>query len=170
MKNINYQYFVEGEDEKKLLNTLKNQLGIVQAGKVQVLNVVQNKIPQTILRTLKKGTVVILVFDTDTSDIDILKQNIKLLNECGFISKVITVPQVKNLEDELVRSCDIRSITELLNSRSKKEFKSDLIRITNLDKKLREHKFDINRFWSQQPSAPYQEIINDADSIKKSVK
>jgi len=50
------------------------------------------------------------------------------------------------------------------------EFKSDLIRITNLDKKLREHKFDINRFWSQQPSAPYQEIINDADSIKKSVK
>ena len=170
MQNIIYQYFVEGEDERKLINTLKNQLGLVQTGKVQVLNVVQNKISPVILRTLKKGTVVVLVFDTDTGNADILNYNIQLLNKCNYISKVITVPQVKNLEEELVRACNIDSITELLNSRSKKEFKSDLIRITNLDKKLTEHKFDINRFWSQQPGAPYQGITNGANSIKRSVK
>lgn len=146
---------------------MKNQLGVIQAGKVQKLNVVENRIPLNILRTLKKGTIVVLVFDTDTEKVDVLKHNIKLLKECKFISKIITIPQVKNLEDELVRSCDIRNITELLGSRSKREFKSDLIRITNLDSKLKEHKFDINLFWNQQPGAPYQEIINEATLIKK---
>ena len=166
MKNVNIQYFVEGEDEKKLINTLKKQLGVVQPGKVQNLNVIQSRIPMNVLRTLKKGTMVVLVFDTDTGNADILNDNIRLLKSCSFISKVITVPQVKNLEDELVRSCDIRNITELLNSRSKKDYKSDLIRITNLDSKLKEHKFDINQFWSKQPEHPYQHITNDASQIK----
>ena len=36
-----YQYFVEGEDEKKIINTLKSDMGLIQAGKVQVVNCVQ---------------------------------------------------------------------------------------------------------------------------------
>lgn len=170
MKDVNIQYFVEGEDEKKLLSTLKNQLGVVRPGKVQRLNVVQSRMPMNVLRTLKKGTVVVLVFDTDTNNTDILNDNIRLLNGYAFISKVITVPQVRNLEDELVRSCDIRNITELLNSRSKKDFKSDLIRITNLDSKLKEKKFDIEQFWSKQPEPPYQHIANEASLIKMHTK
>ena len=166
MKNVNIQYFVEGEDEKKLLNTLKNQLRVIQLGKVQSLNVIQRKIPLNVLRTFKKGTIVVLVFDTDTGNVNILNSNIKLLNECPFVSKVITIPQVKNLEDELVWSCNIKRIRELLNSRSKKDFKSDLIRVTNLDSKLREHQFDINLFWSKQPEAPYEHITNEALQIK----
>lgn len=170
MKNVNVQYFVEGEDEKKLINTLKNQLGVIQSGKVQKLNVIENKISMNILRTLKKGTVVVLVFDTDTGKTEILNKNIKMLNECSFISKVITIPQVKNLEDELVRCCNIINITELLNSRSKKDFKSDLIHVTNLDSKLREHGFNINLFWNKQPDAPYQRIVNEAAQIKINIK
>ena len=166
MKEINVQYFVEGEDEKKLVNTLKNQLGVIRPGKVQKLNVVENKIPINILRTLKKGTMVVLVFDTDTEKTDTLNNNIEMLKDCSFISSVITITQVKNLEDELVRSCNIKNIKELLNSRSKKDFKSDLIRITNLDSKLKEHEFDINLFWSKQPDKPYQKIVNEADQIK----
>ena len=97
-------------------------------------------------------------------------KNIKMLNECSFISKVITIPQVKNLEDELVRCCNIGNITELLNSRSKKDFKSDLIHVTNLDSKLREHGFNINLFWNKQPDAPYQRIVNEAAQIKINIK
>lgn len=166
MNNLNIQYFVEGDDEKKLINTLKNQLGVIQTGKVQKLNVIENKITDNIIRTLKKGTVVVLVFDTDTQQTDILNCNIAKLKACKFISKVITIPQVDNLEDELVRSCNIRKITELLNSRSKKDYKSDLIRVTNLDSKLKEHEFDINLFWSMQPGAPYENIINESEIIK----
>lgn len=167
MKNVNIQYYVEGEDEKKLVNTLKNQLRVIKAGKVQRLNVIENKINDSILRTLNKGTIVVLIFDTDTKNNDILKSNILKLNSCSFVSKVITIPQVHNLEEELIRSCNIKKITELLNSRSKKDFKSDLLRITNLDSKLKEHEFDINFFWNQQPKAPYQDIPNEAKLIKK---
>lgn len=166
MKNLNIQYFVEGDDEKKLINTLKNQLGVIKAGKVQKLNVIENKITDNILRTLKEGTIIVLVFDTDTRKTDILNYNITKLNACKFISKVVTIPQVDNLEDELIRSCNIRKITELLNSRSAKDYKSDLIRVSNLDRKLKEHEFNINLFWSKQPDAPYQNIINESEIIK----
>lgn len=166
MKNTNIQYYVEGEDEKKLVNTLKNELGVILSGKVQKLNVIENRITDNILRTLKNGTVVVLIFDTDTNNVDVLNSNIKKLNSCPFISKVITIPQVPNLEKELIRSCNIKKITELLNSRSKKDYKSDLIHVTNLDCKLKEHEFNIKLFWSQQPEAPYQNIANDSEKIK----
>lgn len=167
MRNVNVQYYVEGEDEKKLVNTLKNELCVIVPGKVQRLNVIESKISDNILRTIKKGTVVVLVFDTDTNSVNMLKNNIKKLNECKFISKVIAIPQVPNLEKELIRSCNINKITELLNSRSEKDFKSDLIHITNLGSKLREHNFDIKLFWNQQPSSPYEDINNESGLIKK---
>lgn len=34
------QYYVEGEDEEKLIQTLKYDLGIIRSGKVQKLNVI----------------------------------------------------------------------------------------------------------------------------------
>lgn len=166
MKNYNIQYYVEGDDEKKLLNVLKTQLELIRPGKVQKLNVVNEYITDIMLRTFKKDTWVILVFDTDTNAIEILQKNIKKLKQCPFVSKVITVPQVKNLEDELVRSCKIKKVTQLLNSRSLSSFKSDLIHISNLDTKLLEHEFDIRVFWTQQPPAPYQKIPNEAYAIK----
>ena len=166
MKEVAVQYFVEGDDEKKLVNTLKNQLGVIRPGKVQKLNVIENKIPMRVLRPLKKGTVVVLIFDTDTGKIDILNSNIEMLKGCTYISKVITIPQVKKLEHELVHCCDIKNILELLNSRSEKDFKSDLIRVTNLDSKLKEHRFDIKLFWNRQPDFPYQKIANEAEQIK----
>ena len=107
-----------------------------------------------------------MVFDTDTNQTEILKKNIQKLKKCRFISSTITIPQVKNLEDELVHSCNIKRITELLNSRSRKDFKSDLIHISNLEEKLQEHKFDLTAFWSRKPGPPYQDISNDAEKIK----
>ena len=40
VKNSIVQYFVEGEDDKKMIDTLKTQMGLIKPGKVQVLNVV----------------------------------------------------------------------------------------------------------------------------------
>lgn len=166
MKIQTVQYYVEGDDEKKLVNTLKNTMKVIAPGKLQKLNVLQDLIKDAHLRPLKHGTAVVLIFDTDTNNVEILKRNIKKLKDCSYISSVITIPQVPNLEGELIRSCNIRQITELLNSRSAKDYKSDLIRITNLHSKLEEHNFDINKFWSQKPEVPYQDISNDSDKIK----
>ena len=66
-----FQYYVEGEDEEKLVNVLKSDMQCIEAGKVQVLNPVLEKITPLRLRTLKKNTTVNLVFDTDAGESEI---------------------------------------------------------------------------------------------------
>lgn len=166
MKSKFVQYYVEGDDEKKLVDVLKTDLRLIKSGKVQKLNVVEQKVTDVRLRTLKRDTMVILVFDTDTGNVDILKKNIKTFEACLSVSEVVLIPQVANLEDELIRSCNIRRIEELLNSRSKGDFKRDLISVTNLGKKLLEHQLDMNLFWNRRPTSPYQDIENQAAKVK----
>lgn len=166
VKNSIVQYFVEGEDDKKIIDTLKTQMGLIKPGKVQVLNVVTEEITDLRLRALSPGTTVVLVFDVDAGNVDILGRNIKKLKECSAVSDVLTIPQVPNLEGELLRSCDIRKIEDLLNSKSRRDFKSDLLRVTNLTAKLQEHKFNIDLFWAATPSQPFHTIENQASKIK----
>ena len=47
----------------------------------------------------------------------------------------------KNLEDEWVRSCDVKKPQELTGSDSLTNYKRALRKITNLDKKLKEHHY-----------------------------
>lgn len=170
MKSKFVQYYVEGEDEEKLINVLKTDLGVIRPGKVQKLNVIEHTLTNAILMTLRPKTMVVLVFDTDTGKTDILNKNLEKLKKCSVISEIITIPQVSNLEDELVRSCDIKKITELLGSKSIKEFKADFIRVKNLPQKLKEHRFNIKKLWCEQPSHPYQDIINQSEKIKLSAR
>lgn len=118
------------------------------------------------MRTLSPGTTVVLVFDTDRSDRAILDENLQTLRKHRNVKEIITIPQVSKLEDELVRSCTIRQIKELLNSKTNGEFKHDVLGVTNLDAKLRQYQFDINKFWTATPPAPYQNIPNQAEKIK----
>lgn len=166
MKIKYIQYYVEGECEEKLINTLKSELRIVKTGKVQKFNVIENEITNARLMTLRPGTMVVLVFDTDTGNTEILNKNIEKLRACKFVADWVLIPQDKNLEDELVKSCNIRNARELLGSRSNEEFKSDFIRVTNLADKLKSKKFDIDLIWEGSPSSPYQNIKNDAEKIK----
>lgn len=166
MGNRIIQYYVEGEDDQKVVNTLKTELGVIMTGKVHVLNVVEQEIPDMRLRALSRGTIVVLVFDTDTGNIDILNKNITKLKKCASVSDVVLIPQVSNLEVELVRSCKIKQIKELLNSRSNSDFKRDVIRVTNLASKLKEHSFNFDLFWSQKPGHPYQNIENQSLKIR----
>lgn len=166
MKTKYIQYYVEGPDDKKVIDTLKTKMRLVKPGKVDVLNVVTERITDLRLRNLSPGTMVVLVFDVDAGSRDILNANIQKLENCQAVTEVVTIPQVPKLEIELVRSCNIRQIKELLNSRSNDDFKRDVMRVTNLDTKLREHQFDIDHFWSATPTPPYQDIANQAAKVK----
>ena len=168
MKSKFVQYYVEGEDEEKFVNVLKTDIKAIRPGKVQKLNVVTQEITDARLMILRPGTMVVLVFDTDAGNINILNKNIAVLEKCPAVSEVVRVPQVLNLEQELVRSCCIKKAEELLDSRSKKDFKADFIRVSNLANKLKEHQFDINRLWCGTPPAPYQSIENQSKKIKLS--
>ena len=166
MKNERFQYYVEGPDDKKVVDTLKTKMGLIKPGKVDVLNVVTEKITEMRLRTLSPGTTVVLVFDTDVGNRDILEMNLQILKKSNRVKDIILIPQVSKLEEELVRSCDIRQIKELLDSKTNEEFKRDVLRVTNLDAKLKQHKFDINSFWATVPVHPYQDIPNQSEKVK----
>lgn len=125
------------------------------------------KLTEARLITLKKGTTIVLVFDTDTNKTDILEKNLRFLErQKGLIKEIILITQVSNLEDELIRSCNIREIRELTGSRSNTEFKGDLLKTNNLKAKLDKKSFDFNKFWIANAHNDFQFINNDASKVK----
>ena len=90
---------------------------------------VQNLIPKSQMLSIQAGTTVVLVFDTDVPQTSNLKKNLELLTRyCGKL-KIIFLPQVLNLEDELVRCTDVRTAMELTKSGSVKNFKTDFCKM-----------------------------------------
>ena len=167
MATKHYLYYVEGEDDKKVVDTLKKDMKLIIPGIARVFNVVENVLTNSRLITIKENTTVILVFDTDTGKVDKVKKNIEILKNSSNVKEIICITQVKNLEEELVRSCNIKSAQELTSSKSLTNYKRDIKNITNLDKKLKEHNFDIEKFWSKNDSAYEREgIKNEAEKIK----
>lgn len=43
-RNEIYQFYVEGEDEKKVIETLKKDMNSIVSGKVEVLNVISRRL------------------------------------------------------------------------------------------------------------------------------
>ena len=161
-----YHYFVEGKCEKKLIETLKEH-SLIVPGKVEIHNVTQEEITELKLRPLSEGTTIIFVFDTDIPDTKILKENIQIINNNNRFNVLWTVLQVKNLEDEIVRSTDIKLIRELLPSKSTKDFKSDFIKEKNLYSKLQAKKFDYSKLWITEPDKNYSFVKNDGNKVKR---
>lgn len=167
MANNIYHYYVEGDDEKKVVDTLKTSMQLIISGKVDVFNVIERKFTRNQIMRLKQGTIVVLVFDTDTNKIDVLLENIRFLKKQSIIKKVICIPQVKNLEQELIESCNIKQIKELTGSKSNSNYKHDLIQHKNLSNVLKLHGFNIENFWCKEPSYPFDIIKNESSLIKK---
>lgn len=165
-KRVNYQYYVEGENEKYFINTLKSELRCIIPGKVEKFNTIQDEFTTARIRTLIHDTIVILVFDTDVVKIDILMKNIELLKGQKSVKDVICIPQIKNLEDELIRCCNIKVIEELTHSCSKKDFKRDFLACKNLGSRLIKCGFDINKIWTGKPKGLFCKIVNGAEKIK----
>lgn len=165
MKREQYHYFVEGEDDRKVVNTLKTDLQWIKPGKVQVFNVIEEELTSLITRTLKPGTIVVLVFDTDTGKKNTLLKNIRFLQKDSNVKQVLCIMQVKNLEDEFLRSCAISQIKEPTGSKSNSDYKRDLLRQSNLADKLKKHQFQFEKFWNSSDKV-YESICNDSAQIK----
>ena len=80
IKNNPVQYFVEGETEKAFIEQIRNKY--VLSGKIDVLNILQNEIKNSRLISIKPNTTIILIFDTDV-------QEKELLNRLTQISKIL---------------------------------------------------------------------------------
>ena len=164
--NSRIQYYVEGNCEKKLVRTLIDHQ-LITPGKTDVLNPIQEVLKQTHLRTIAPKTNVILIFDTDVPKAGILKQNLAFLNSQSNISKVIMIPQCKNLEDELIRCTNIKHIRDLLNCAHNSDFKSAFIEEKRLYEKLLLHHFDPGKLWSSTPQKPFSDFIQNGGHMIK---
>ena len=167
LSNTRIQYYVEGECEQKLVKTLVAH-NLILPGQTDVLNPVQDHIKSTHLRKLPAKTTVVLIFDTDKNNMDILKSNIQFLKEHLNIKKTITIPQVTNLEEELIRCTDVHQVRYLLNCKTNSEFKTAFIEEKRLYEKLQSHHFDFEKLWSENPGASFlkAEILNESKMIK----
>lgn len=165
-KSKYYHYFVEGANEEKIINALKCDLQIIQPGKVQIFNVVEKKFTKPRFMSIKDGTTVVLVFDTDTEKISTLLDNIAFLKQIKAIVQILCITQVQNLEDELKRSCNITQIKELTGSSTNSEFKHDFLKINNLGDKLIKFDFNFDKFWVTNDTRRFKEIRNEAYKIK----
>lgn len=162
-----YHYFVEGNTEKRMVEILKTELQCIVPGRVQVFNVIQNELNGSYLMPLRNRTNIVLIFDTDKRDCGILRKNLDFLKSQSRVGSVICIPQFHTLEEELLRGCDIKNICELTGSKSRKDFKSDMLRCSNFDKLLKKKNFDFNKFWALDPESPYEFCKNESKKIRK---
>lgn len=147
-----YRYYVEGECEQHFLDTFKSGKNPkFKAGKVEVFNVLTEKITKMRLINFSKSTSLVLVYDTDKSPTDIFEKNLELLQNNPNICEIIHVQSVNNFEEELVYSCNIKNINELFGTESAKEFKTKFIS-SNIETKLKKFGFDFKKIWSRKAS------------------
>lgn len=147
MRNI-IHYFVEGECEKKLINVIKNKY--IQSGKVRIKNISQKVIHPSILRTLERNAICVMIVDTDVlynneKCFQKILENKRNLEKNGV--KYIFVYQDKDLEDEIVKSTNLKKISEMFGTKSVREHKTIFNDYKNLLQKLENIGFDINKIW-----------------------
>ena len=161
---INCTYFVEGCCEKKLLDALKSSPALIRPGKIKVFNVIQDELKTSHLLSIKDGYVV-FVFDTDTYKTSCLLSNIEKVRDiCPKKVKLLFLAQVPNFEQELIRSTDIKTVSQLTRSKSNKDFKADFIDLKDCRVVLSKHNFDIKKIWSSKVPAIFASMVTQGAS------
>lgn len=142
------QYFVEGECEEKFINAYKNgESAFLKPGKVEVLNPVNKYISESRARAIKQNTTVVLVYDIDKGNIDVLSANIEMLKNHSLV-KIIHIQSVMNFEDEIVKSTNLKKIDDMFSTTGLDNFKDAFIKHKDIVSKLKSIKFDNSLFWS----------------------
>ena len=161
-------YYVEGPCEQQLISALKESPSKLIPGKIKVYNVVQNLIPKSQMLSIQSGTTIVLAFDTDVPVTANLQKNLELLHRyCGKL-QIIYLPQVLNLEDELVRCTNVKSVTDLTRSNSIRNFKTDFckLKIKDCRAMLERHSLDVKKLWSCKTPDAFSFVECNSNRIK----
>ncbi len=167
MENKKCFYLVEGECEEKLLKALKVQPALIKPGSVKKFNVIQNEIPASKLMSFDPGSRVVFVFDTDKDVTEHLKKNIEMIKKVCSKVEVLTIAQVLNFEDEMVRSTDVNKAQELTKSETVSDMKRAVNRMKEVEfrKTLARHRFDLLKLWKERPPKPFSFVKQQAEEI-----
>ena len=172
MENKRYFYLAEGECEEKLLQALKLKPSLIQPGKVEKYNIIQNELPPRKLMQYPANSVIVLVFDTDKEVTEHLRENIRLLKSLPYKIEILTVVQVLSFEDEIKRSTDVKQAWDFTKSKTMDDFKSAVNKEKDKDFRaaLKRHRFDLNKLWTRKPPKAFGFVNQDGDKVKNTVK
>lgn len=163
-----YQYFVEGECERffiKQFSHCKDQH--FKSGKVDVHNVVNEKLSSSILTALKNDTTLILIYDVDKYNSDLLQENLKLIKKYAQVREIIHIQSIKNFEDELVRCSKVNNVDEIFSTKSSDEFKKKFLACKDLSAKMKQIKLDFDKLWSKDTNCnELRKLRSDSKKIK----
>ena len=151
-------HFVEGQCEEALLRSLILDFGLLPSGRIKVLNICQRKFPKSLIFSLKPGSRLIFIFDTDAGNPSFVEESLKMVENMTSGVELIVVPQCRNLEDDLMHSCSLREIKQLTKSRSNKDFKSDFLGSCSIGRLLRMNGFDFSKLWTKELPAQWQKL------------
>jgi hypothetical protein len=75
---------------------------------------------------------------------------------------------VQNLEDELTRCTDVKSVLELTKSKSLSNFKTDFKKMKDIECRyaLERHKIDVDKLWSFNASRYFNFVIRNQAEVK----
>ena len=164
-----FQYFVEGKCEEKLINALKTPpCNYLISGRVDVFNVIQNKLSKQRILSIRPHATIILVYDIDVKDDSKLIENVEVLKKHGF-NNIFHIQSVANFEDEILFTCQIKNIHQLFQTQGLDEFKTNFIHCNNILNKLATVNFEINKLWTRKTKElPFSKYIkNQINDIKK---
>lgn len=161
-------YYVEGPCEQQLIAALKEPPSKLLPGKVKVYNVIQNLIPKSQLLSIQAGTTVVLAFDTDVEQTVTLRKNLELLDKYCAKLHIVYLPQVLNLEDELVRCTDVKSAAALTQSSGIRNFKTDFckLKVRECRAMLERHSLQVDRLWTTPVPEAFLFIKSNGNEIK----
>ncbi len=170
---MNYKrcmYYVEGKCEEQLINVLKAEPRRLTPGKVKDHNIIQKEIPRREVNMIGQGTTVVFVYDTDVEKTDMLMKNIEHVMKYAAQTKIVHMAQVRNFEDEIVRSTDVKKVQDLTRSKSVSDFKTDFCRmkIQECRNALERHHLDISILWSKKPPKAFDSVKQGGDTVKLS--
>lgn len=145
-----FRYYVEGDCEKHFIDTFKSGKNPqLKAGKVEVFNILNEKLTNVRLISFTKGTTLIIVYDTDVAATEVFKNNLKLLEANDNISKIYHVQSVKNFEEEIVYSTNVNKINDVFETEGINEFKHKFVN-SNVESKLKSINFKMELIWSRK--------------------
>ena len=108
------------------------------------------------------------MFDTDVEQTAKLKKNLELLTRyCGELL-IVFLPQVLNLEDELVRCTDVSSAADLTRSNSIRNFKTDFCKLKVKDCRtmLERHGLKTEKLWAAKVPEAFSFVESNRNRIK----
>ena len=104
---------------------------MIRPGRIEILNPIAERISDVKAMTIKKGTRVVLVFDTDVNSASILEENIRTLKRVSGLSNkdILFIMSVKCFEEELVFSSRklnrVKDLVRLFNAEGVNAYKSE---------------------------------------------